>query len=201
MFGKISILIIIISIIFLSGCTKLQEVPPTKTTENKIGGNQILVNSFHFIYEEWTPGNSGHIFSKIIVFNLSGKEIALINRRGLIGRNDLEGILGERICEGKTIHYGDGKYGTDLETIIGSECSLEYGDGKFCEFFMSGKCLLSCKRVQTIEITNMDKINECLTSAETDVILNILKEGIAIHDLNLDSPCSFYNGEFLKLVE
>jgi hypothetical protein len=185
--------------ILLSGCAQ-EQLPPAKTAETRIVGSQISINAFKFIYESWSPGNSGLIRSKIVTFPINGKNIALVNREGYKGRNVVQGTSGETIIDGAAIRYGNGKYGVDFKTIIPTECALEYGDGQFCEVFMSGKCLLSCKSEQIIEILNSDKLNACLNS-DNGIIPQILDKEVQIHNLVMTSPCVFNNGEYLRLKE
>lgn len=215
-------LILLVCILVLTSCTQIHEkvITTPENAENEIAGNQIMINSLKFVYETWIPGNSGHIFSKILVFNLNDKDIALINRVGLKGRDVVQGTSpGISINDGSKIKYGDGKYGVgNFETIVPSECSVEYGAGfKYgteqrdiwtCDVSFNprvnssrGKCLLSCKSKQLVEIINKGKLDECLASKTDEAIPNILKEGVHIYDLDLNSACSFYNGEFLKLIE
>ena len=184
----------------LTACTSTPEpIPSANNKHDSVAKapEMLILSDFKYIKETYSPGNSGHVASEALVFSYNNKNIALVHRSGLVGRSMVNGKDGIEIKDGQPLNFSISTVNKENQ-VDTPKCILEFG-GQFCEVFMEGKCLSVCKGKLSIKVLDSEGLEECLKTEEDPIIANLLKKGTNIYDLDLKSPCVFFNGHSLLL--
>jgi hypothetical protein len=162
--------------------------------ENYIDGKRLIVTDYVYFLLNYNDRLNTNTITKELNFTLGDRRITLRSENGVWGRSPQQGLAGEPIEKGSRLPFylmGVSKEGPDgrmLENpnlgIPASKarfCTLQVGDGRYCEFFDKGPCLFHCHGQIDILILNETVLERCLGVGEGE-------------------GCTFHNGEVLELL-